>query len=130
MFGKEGSVLVWKYYNKVFKIKIYWLTSDCRRLQQAVTGLVQTGLSACVLRGAVQAWRTQVHMLPSARIMTHIKTIHNPNGHADIYVAFTRMRNEAFRKEGNLCTHGFQKVLGTSWFYFQIPPDSWEYKEW
>lgn len=42
------------------------------------------------------------HMLPTACIMTPIKAINNHNGHPDIYVTVTGMRNEAFKSEGNL----------------------------
>lgn len=50
-------------------------------------------------------------MLPTACIMTPIKAINNHNGHPDIYVTVTGMRNEAFKSEGNLCTHWFKKKL-------------------
>lgn len=33
--------------------------------------------------------------------MTPIKAINNHNGHPDIYVTVTGMRNEAFKSEGN-----------------------------
>lgn len=44
-------------------------------------------------------------MLPTACIMGPIKAINNHNGHPDIRVTVTGMRNEAIKWEGNLCAH-------------------------
>lgn len=50
-------------------------------------------------------------MLPTACVMTAIRAINNHYVHPDIYVTVTRMRNEAFKSEGNLLQTGFKKVL-------------------
>ena len=41
-------------------------------------------------------------MLPTACIMTPIKTINNHNGQTDIYVTLTRMKDGAFAAEDSL----------------------------
>lgn len=66
---------------------------------------LDTRPSGSPLKPTRQSRAVEEHMQPTACIMTPITAINNHNGHTDIYVTLTGMRDEAFEREDNLFTH-------------------------